>query len=209
MVYHAVALGTALDVGQILVHLDLLPGGGQLPHQFALGSEDEECHAEHGVGTCGEDGELHVAVCHADAYLGTLAAAYPVLLRLLDAVAPLQCLQAVQQALGVGADAQAPLTHLLLLHGIAASLAHSVDHLVVGQHGTQFGTPVHHRLAQEGYAVVHQGAALLLLAHGLPLGGREGEFLAACGRDALGAAGLEVPDQRVYGHGLVGRGAEV
>ena len=198
-VYLALTLGAALHVGQVLVHLLFLLGRGELCYKFAFGSQHEEGDTEHGVGTGGEDGELYVAVCHLYLHLGTFATAYPVLLCLLDAVAPLDGIQAIQKSLGICAHTQTPLAHLLLLHGISAALAHAVDNLIVGQYGTQFGAPVYHCLAQEGYAVVHQCLALLLLAHCLPLIGGEAEFLRACGIDALGTLCLEIGNELVNG----------
>ena len=186
------ALGTALHVGQILLHLGLLSVGGQLLHQFALGCQNHEGYTEHGVGTCGEDGKLLVCIGYLELHLSAFAASYPVLLCLLDRVAPFDGVQSVEQPLCVGAHSQAPLAHLLLLHGVASTHAHSLYHLVVGQHGTQFGAPVHHGFTHEGNAVVHQSLALLLLAHGVPLLGGEGQFLAACSVQSLCSVLLQV-----------------
>ena len=209
VVNHTLAFGAALHIGQVFVHLFLLFGGGQFGHQLALGSQNKEGNAEHGVGTGGEDGEVHIAVGHLYLHLGTLAASNPVLLCLLDAVAPLNGLQAVQQTLCVCAHTQTPLAHLLLLHGISAALAHTVNYLVVGQHGSQLGAPVHHCFAQEGYAVVHQGLALLLFVHCLPLLGAEGQFLSAGGGQSLRTLLLKVGNELFNGLSLSGCGAEV
>ena len=168
-------------------------------HQLALGSQNEEGNTEHSVGTGGEDGELYVAVCHLYLHLGTFATSYPVLLCLLNTIAPLYGVQAIQKSLGISAHTQTPLTHLLLLNGISATLAHTVDNLVVGQHGTQLGAPVNHCLAKECDTVVHQRLALLLLAHCLPLAGTEAEFLGASGIDALGTLCLKVGNELVDG----------
>ena len=94
------------------------------------------------------------------------------------------------------------MAHLLLHHGVSATLRHAVDHLIVGQHGTQLGTPVHHRLAQVGDAVVHQYLLLLLLAHGLPLGSGELQVLRAGSVDTLRAVLLKVGYQTFDRHGL-------
>jgi hypothetical protein len=48
------------------------------------------------------------------------------------------------------------LPHGLAHHGVAASLAETVDHLFVGQHRTQGGTPVHRHLGHVGQALVVQ-----------------------------------------------------
>ena len=189
VVYHAFPLGAALDVLDVLIDGLALFWRCHLIDQLAFGSEDEEGDAEHRVGTGGEDGEsqrsrgqgaggkrialavgilLLLAPCSlllfANCYLHfrSFAAAYPVALRFLDALAPVDGVEAVEEALAVGADAQAPLPHLLLLHGIAAALAHAVDDLVVGKHRAELRTPVHHRLAQESQAMLHQQVALSL-----------------------------------------------
>ncbi len=70
--------------------------------------------------------------------------------------------------------------HFFLHYGVAATLAHAVYHLIVGEHRAELGTPVHHRLAQVGNAVVHQRFLLFHIAHLLPLLGGEVEFRALC-----------------------------
>ena len=71
---------------------------------------------------------------YSELHLRTLTSAYPVLLCLLDRVAPVDSLQTVEQALRVSRCAQTPLLHLLLHDGEAAALAHAVHHFVVGKH---------------------------------------------------------------------------
>ena len=145
---------------------------------------------------------MTVAVLHAKLHLRAFRAANPVALRLLDGVRPVDALQPVEQALGIGRDAQAPLAHLLLHYGIAAALRDAVDHLVVRQHGAQLRAPVHHRFAQVGYAVVHQHLLPALPVHGAPLVGREVQLLGAGRVDALRAVGLEGLHQLADGLGL-------
>ena len=99
MVCHTVELGTLLNVGKIFVNSSLLLGSGELLNELALGSQYHECHTEDGVGTCGEDGEVEVLTCHLKLHLGTFRTANPVLLGLLDRVAPLYCVQSVEQTL--------------------------------------------------------------------------------------------------------------
>ena len=77
----------------------LLLGCGELLNEFALGRQYHECNAEDGVGTCGEDGEVEVLTCHLKLHLGTFRTSYPILLCLLDRVAPLYCVQSVKQTL--------------------------------------------------------------------------------------------------------------
>ena len=203
VVYHALALGAALYVFDVLVHGLPLAWSGHHVHEFTLRGQHEEGDAEHGVGTCGEDGEAGIAVCHTYLHLRTLAASYPVPLRLLDGIAPVDGLQSVQQSLAVCTDSQAPLPHPLLFHGIAATLAHSVHHLVVGEYGAQLGAPVHHGLAHERQPVVHQHVALLAFVPCVPFLGGEVHLLRAGHVPVSRTLGLEVPCQYVNGHGLL------
>ena len=208
MVCHAVELCALLYISQILVNSSLLLGCGELLHELALRCENHEGHAEDGVGTGGEDGELDVAVFHCKLHLCSFRASDPVFLCLLYRVAPVDGVKTVEQALRVGTCAQAPLAHLLLHHGVAATLAHAVHHLVVGQHGTQTGAPVDHRLAKVGYAIVHERLLLLYLAHVAPLVSRKLERFALGHVQTLGALLLEMFDELLYGLRLLARVAE-
>ena len=118
--------------------------------------------------------------CNLKFHLRTLRATNPVLLCLLDAVAPLYRVQSVQESLCISTHSQAPLPHLLLLHRETAAHTHTIHHLIIRQHRAQTGTPVHHRLAHEGNPVVHQHITLPLLIHRLPLLSREVQFLRLC-----------------------------
>ncbi len=169
MVGHTVELGALLHVVEILLYLFLLLGGSYLLNILALWSQDHEGNTKHGIGTGGEDGELHVAVLHREHDLCTFGTTNPVLLSLLDGVAPLDSLQSVEQTLGVSGSTQAPLLHLLLDDRIATTLAHAVHNLVVGKYRTQAWAPVHHRLAEVSDAVVHQYLLLLHVVVAVPL----------------------------------------
>ena len=67
-----------------------------------------------------------------------------------------------------------------MFNGITAADGKSFAHLIIGQHGAKFRTPVHHRVAEIGDAVVHEDLFLFLLALGVPFVGREAHLLAAC-----------------------------
>ena len=166
--------------------------GGELRHEFALRRQHHERYAEDSVGASGEDSEVEVLTSHFELHLRTLTSAYPVLLCLLDRVAPVDSLQTVEQALRVSRCAQTPLLHLLLHDGEAAALAHAVHHLVVGKHRAQTGAPVHHRLAEVSDAVVHERLLLLHVAHGAPLFCCELQMLALGDIQTLGALLVEV-----------------
>ncbi len=203
-VNHALALGAVLDGVEVGVNCGALLRSGDFVDVLALGSEHHEGDAEDRVGACGEylQGEV-VAAVDGEAHLGAFGAAYPVALRLLDGVRPVYAVEALQKALGICRHAEAPLPHLLLLHGVAAAHGETFAHLVVGQDGAQLGTPVHHRVAQIGYAVVHQHVALLLGRHGAPFGSGERQLLGARCVDTLGAVSGEVLRELLHGHGAV------
>ena len=177
----AFALRALLGSIQIGFHFRLLRFGGDLGNQFAFGSQHHESNAKHRIGASRKDDKLKAAVFDMEFHFRAFRAAYPVALCFLQRIRPLDSVQPVQQTLCVGRHAQAPLAHLLLHHGVAAAFAHAVHHLVVGQHRAQLRTPVHHRLAQVGNAVVHQDFLLFLLALRLPFVGREAKFFGASG----------------------------
>ena len=206
----AFALAAVLGLLHVGLHLGALGVGGVLAHQHMLGRQGQEGDAEERVGPGGE--HLDEVVAHGEAHAGTFAAADPVALGLLQALAPGQPVQPVEQALGVGGDAQAPLGHAFAFHGVAAALAHAVLHLVVGQHGAQGRAPVHPGLAQVGQAEVLEHHLPGALVEGLPFGrGELPDELLDVAREhrcvlPLAAFGLEAGDQLTDGPGLVGAG---
>ncbi len=90
------------------------------------------------------------------AHLGALGAADPIALHLLDVLRPVQIVQIVQQALGVGGDLQHPLTHAPALDGLAGVYVHAVDHLLVRQHRALRWAPPHRNLRPVGQAALVQ-----------------------------------------------------
>ena len=187
----AFAFGTLLGTVQVGFHFSLLGFGCHLWNQFAFRRQYHERYAEHRIGTGGKDGEFEVAVLYLELNFGTFRAAYPVALCFFQRVGPVDGLQSVEQTLGVGRYTQTPLAHLLLYNGITAAFRYAVHHFVVGKYRAQLRTPVHHRFAQVGDAVVHQRLLLLLFAHGLPFVGCEAQFLATSRVDSFGAIGFE------------------
>ena len=195
----AVALRALLRLVEVGGHGGAVLLGRQEVDPFVLGGNDHERHAEDRVGTRGEDLQLAVRTLDVEEDLRTLRAADPVALDLLERVAPLEAVESVEHALGVGRHAQQPLFHALLLHGVAAAHRQPVVHLVVGQHRAQLRAPVDHRVGAEGQAVVLQHLLAALLVPGVPLVGREVQLLRCGGVDPLGArsgeGGLELPDR--------------
>ena len=159
----AVALGALLHIVDVFADSLLLLGCCHLCDIVAFRRKHHECHAKHSVGACGEDCELHVGILYREFNLSTFGTSDPVLLSLLYRVAPVYSLKTVEQSLGVCADTQAPLAHLLLHHWESATHRHSIDNLVVGKHSAELWTPVHHRLADVCDAVVHEHLLLLNL----------------------------------------------
>ena len=209
MVHLAFTLRALLHVSQVLVNGCLLVGCGELLYEVTLRSQHHERHAEHRIGTGGEDGKVLVRVGHLELYLCTFRTANPVALRLLQRVGPVNGVETVQQTLGVCRHTQAPLAHLLLFHRIAAALRHTVHHLVVGQHRTQGRTPVDHRLCQVGNAVVHQHLLLLLFREASPVRGREVQLLRSQGTAILSTHQFEVLNELDDGLCLLRRKAIV
>ena len=72
MVANTVTLSALLHVCYILIYSSTLVGCSQFIHEFALGGQYHECHTEDGVGTCGEDSEVLVAVLHLELHLRSL-----------------------------------------------------------------------------------------------------------------------------------------
>ncbi len=64
----------------------------------------------------------------------SFAAANPIALGLFEGVWPIQFVQPFQQTFGIGRNAQAPLAHFLLLHGVATTNGEAFAYLIVGQH---------------------------------------------------------------------------
>ena len=63
---------------------------------------------------------------------------------------------------------------------MSAAFTYSVYHFIVSKHSAQGRTPVYHRFAEVGNAVVHQHFLLLYAAHRLPFVGSELKFFRTC-----------------------------
>ena len=68
---HTLQLSALFDIVDIFVHLGFLLLSGHLADIVRLGGEHHKRHAEHGVGTGSEDGELHVGVLDLELHLST------------------------------------------------------------------------------------------------------------------------------------------
>ena len=109
--------------------------------QRVLRRDDHIGHAEEGIGTGGVDGHV-VRRIGLEGDFAAGGAADPVLLLDLDALDIVQVIQIVDQAVGIGRDAQHPLALLLADDLSAAALAHAVDDLFVRQADLAAGAPV-------------------------------------------------------------------
>ncbi len=70
-------------------------------------------------------------------HLRAFAAADPVPLHFLERIAPVDGVEVLQQALGVGGDAEHPLAHRLADDREAADFALAVHDFLVGEHGAE------------------------------------------------------------------------
>ena len=79
-------------------------------------------------------------------------ASNPIPLHLLDAVAPVERFQVVDQPLGIRGDAHEPLLQRSADHGVLAAFALAVDHFLIRQHRAQRLAPVHRHFGEVGQA---------------------------------------------------------
>ena len=147
---------------------------------FAFGRQHHECYAKHGVAARGENLYFLIAADQSEKHLCAFRSANPILLRLFQRFCPIEAVKSIEQALGIGRHAQAPLTHDALFDGIAAAYRQTFAHFVVGQYATQLRAPIHFRVGQIGNAVVHQYLLLTAFVPTFPFVGREYGRLALC-----------------------------
>ena len=179
------------------------PGvSGQLLHQRMLGRQHHVGGAEQGVGPGGE----HLDVAHRSVQRcdrterdqRPLGAADPVALHGLDRLRPVEAVEVLQQAVGVGGDPHHPLLERALEHLVVASLGPSlVGDFLVGQHRAQRRAPVDRRVGHVGQAVPVHELSLLGLAEITPgpavgCAPRSGGELVDQRRDRAGPAGLGI-----------------
>ena len=223
-VRYTLQFGAPLNLLKVFFHLGMLFAGCQQAHIFALWRQHHKCHAEYRVGAGRENGDVYLSartdaavkppslewrLKRLEMHLRAFAASYPVALRVLDGLRPVDALQAVEQPLRVCAHAQAPLPHHALLHRVAAALRQSVDNLIVGQHRTQCRTPVDFGVGKVSQAVVHQRVLPLFFVHGVPPGGAYMQFFSAGGVQPIRAVIFKMFLQTRNRHGLAQFGVVV
>ena len=111
-----------------------------------LGREHHVSRAEKSVGARGENPQLTVAhrqtrVVDFKIHLRAIAPADPISLHFLQRMGPIDRIEVVEQAFGVGGDAEHPLAHRLADHREIAYLAPAIDDFLVGEHRAEGFAP--------------------------------------------------------------------
>ena len=178
--------------------------GDQGVDQRMLGCQHHVGGAEEGVGAGREDVDrgrrtrVTGGSIDRETDFGALRATDPVALHGLDRVRPVEQVEILEQAIGVGGDAHHPLLQRTFEDREVATVASAIGgDLFVGQHRSQAGAPVDRRLGDVGQPEVVQHAALLARRERIPgatVGGRAlagGELRFEFG-DRTGLAGIGV-----------------
>ena len=144
IVPHAVGDRLSTTTAHIVRHLGLSLGTAhEIVDHRMLGRQHEERGPEQRVGPCREDRDRLVAADDRELDLGTMRATDPVALHREDALGPLlELLHIVEQAIGVIRDAEEPLLEVTRLDLGTATLAMTIDDLLVGEHGLILRAPL-------------------------------------------------------------------
>ena len=136
-------LALAPRLRDVLLDCGALLGRGDFGDQRMLRREHHERHAEDRVGAGGEEADLLARMAvHGKGEFRALGASDPVALHQLDRLGPIDPLEVVEQAVGVGGDLEEPLLEVLLGdRRVGVPPAASVDHLLVGQDGAALLAP--------------------------------------------------------------------
>ena len=140
---------------------------GECVDEWVLGRHDHVGGAEQRVGTSGEHlnvGDLAVGIgCRRDAEVNVSAfgTADPVALHRLDAVGPVEQVEVLEQAVGIGCDSHHPLLHGATEHREITAVRTTVSgDFFVGEHRTETRAPVHGRLGHVDQAILVQHGSL-------------------------------------------------
>ena len=202
---HPLALGTHGSLPDVLLHLLALLGRSDLLDQRMLGCQGHKGDTEDRIGTRGEDFEFFVRTGHIEPDRRPFRTTDPVTLGFLDGFRPVDRIQTIQQTLGIGRDAHAPLEHVFPLYREPSAFGKPVLDLIVGQHRTQPGAPVHHRLAQVSQTVLREDLVAGAFVEPFPLlGCKERYIVVACRLDRTVAFFLEDGLQIANGTRFVG-----
>ena len=147
----ALALGGSAVIHQLLIVFNAVAvffNAGMLGRKHHIGSAEQRIRAG------GEHADFLLRALQGKVDLRALAAADPVALGQLYAVDKVHVVQAVQELLRIGGNAQHPLALLLVDDGAAAALAHALYHFFIGQHALAARAPVDGHIGLIGQAVL-------------------------------------------------------
>ena len=134
LVDHAFALGLVLGAVEIFVDGLALFGGGDHVYIIAFRRKHHEGNSEHSVGAGSEDFKFEIRTGHFETHFGTFRTAYPVALGLFQRISPVETVEVIEEALGVGWYTQTPLIHQFLFHRITAADRKTFADLVIGEY---------------------------------------------------------------------------
>ncbi len=159
---HPVHVGAVAGLGDVRGQRGGIAAGRRIGQhrgdQRVFGRHDHVRRAADGVGPRGEDLQRQARdpgrrIGEVEPQFRSLAAADPLALHGERGLGPVQSVEVLQQPLGVGGDAEHPLTQRLAEHREAAAFAAAVDDLLVGQGGPELRAPVDGLLAEVGQTV--------------------------------------------------------
>ena len=134
----ALEVGLVADRGDIAFDRILLGGGGEFADERVLGRDDHVGCAVKGVRTRREDGQRVGMAIQFEGDFGALGFADPVLLEALGGIGPVDVVEAFDELVGVGGDAQDPLADGATFDRVAAAVGTRafgrVKHFFVGEH---------------------------------------------------------------------------
>ena len=151
-----------MAIGPTLIHVIVIRDGGEEGvDKLMLWGQDHVLGAEEGIGAGGKD--LDLVALSREGDLCAARTADPIALHGLDLVRPIQKLQIIQQAIGVGGNAHHPLREVLAEDREISALGLTLSgDLLVCQHSTQAWAPVHRGIRQVDQAEFIDSRGLFL-----------------------------------------------
>ena len=134
-------VGLVADRGDIAFDGLLLGRGGELADERMLGRDDHVGRAVKGVRAGGEDGQRVGMAVQLEGDFGAFGLADPVLLEALGGIGPVDMVEAFDELVGVGGDAQDPLADRATFDRVVASVGArsfgGVEDFLVGEDGAE------------------------------------------------------------------------
>ena len=156
----ALEVGLVADRGDIAFESLLLGGGGELADERMLGGDDHVGRAVEGVRTGGEDGQRVGVALELEGDFGALGLADPVLLEALGGIGPVDVIEAFDELVGVGGDAQDPLADRAafdrMVAAVGARAFRGVQDFLVGEDGAEGRAEPDGLLGNVGEAVAEE-----------------------------------------------------